>query len=602
MPTINDITNAAMYKGSPELGGGGGFALDLDFKPLDTLVAYTVMYSKSQYDQRQKDADEKIKQLAELSAYDAATGEGKDKDEVFDKLSKLRGAYSNFASTTWNNPDDKMKANFKLQREKGELLKTINSATARQIKLRAYFDSVDADTNLNVPEKEARKKQAQKLFDDTDINTMFNIPQYDLKTPTVEPHVNDVVTTLKYDKNGNAVIEKTQKGIAFEASAAKAYLSANNLNFPVPPPEGASQEAKNAYEQQKLAFSKNELGGWVDAAKFGAAAFNDPNYKKTETTSDINVMGSPAVTKLTDQVDVEKIKASNPIYGGILKLADHYNFALAKKIEDLTNGYYTDDVTGEQVEMSGSSDTIDGLKALFIDINKPLSNVDLAKLQQYENAAPDLVSKKYIQTNDANEAAKIAEMKRNNTLDYKIAKQKADNDFYLATHPQSGGKNAATEPRKFMDLTGYTGTLSTADIAAIDPNLVTSENGVLKLTPEGLKATFNILPNGDVEVNYNNSAPATKTLAAKPNTVKVINKDKYQKESVGIAMTVLKDRKGEEGNPFTFTGKGIQDTPANTPSVSKQTMKGADGKIYTSEDGITWTAPDGTVKKLNKKK
>ena len=93
MATINEITNASSYTGNAALGGYIPNAIDIDTKPLVALMGYTVMYNKAQYDQRQKDTDGKILELADISKFDIANARGKDKDEAILAKTQL-DAYS----------------------------------------------------------------------------------------------------------------------------------------------------------------------------------------------------------------------------------------------------------------------------------------------------------------------------------------------------------------------------------------------------------------------------------------------------------------------------------------------------------------------------
>src|SRR4051812_35694333 len=118
MPTIADITNAASYQGNAALGGGGGFVLDVDLKPIQQLAQYTFLYNKSQYDQRQKDADQKIKELADLSAYDLTTARGKDKDAVVKAVATLTDAGKNYSSKgVPQSPQDKINQEIDFQKQ-----------------------------------------------------------------------------------------------------------------------------------------------------------------------------------------------------------------------------------------------------------------------------------------------------------------------------------------------------------------------------------------------------------------------------------------------------------------------------------------------------
>ncbi len=614
MATINDITNAASYQGNANLGGGGGFILDTDIRPLQQLANYTFLYNKSQYDQRQKDADEKIKALSELAPYDAATGEGKDKDEVFRNVAELRKKGADFAAKKWNNPNDKTKAYFEFQKEIANNLKTINSATARQLKLKTYTDKVDADATLTVPQKELKKKQAQKYFDETDINTLFTIPEYDLKVPKVGDAVKETVNVIKRDKNGNAIVEKTMTGFSVSGNKKLSYMEGNNLMFPTPPAPNASQQEKDAFEQQKLEFAKTPIGGWQDASKFFAGALNDPAYKKTITNDEKNVIAAPGGTTIvTEDVDIEKIKAANPIVGGIMNLGQRYNDYVTKKIQDIQNGYYTDTVTGERVEFTEGDDTIEGLKSSYIDVTKPLKPEDLSLLARFEKAAPDVVTKDYKYTGEGN-------ARRNMDLDFKVA-------WHNANKPSGGS--------------GGGGGASNA--AGIDKPAILFGQHI-----DRLKNRFSINGGKDLPVTYNQVDDKTRVAAklTEGDTIVyradgsyvVLDKDGKTQKSVGtidnlaqgfIEAVKLADISGGENkdgamaegfqtkseNYFkqlwgTTSGKTIWDNWNNKtqPADDSKTESANGNDYYNSADNVetqngnTITYKDGTVWEIKKGK
>lgn len=558
MANINDITNAASYQGNANLGGGGSMVWDIDTKPVQQLATYSYLYNKSLFDQRQKDADEKIKTIAGLSAYDAAEGYGNDKDLVFKNISELRKKSAKFAATTWKNPDEKAKAYFDYQKDIADNIKFINSANGRKIKMDLYIATTQADPKLTAPEKELRINQAKKIFDETPIDTLPNFPQYDLTVPKVGEPVYNTVSVLKKSKDGNAVIQETKKEYSVIGNSKMSYLEGNNLMLPTQPSEDATQQEKDAFEQQKLAFSKTKLGGWQDAVEFSNMAVNDPAYKTTTTIPDT----ASGTNTVKEEIDFNKIKSSNPILGGVYKLAERFNNYVDNKIKDTQNGFYIDNVTGEQVLFTGD-DKLEDLMSAKIDITKPLRPQDLSQLARFEAAQPDVIDKKLIETDDAIQKGQLREQERNN-------RQQTAIQWYNAT--KEGKNSNPKENQKFMDLTGYTGALTTADIAAIDPTLVVVENGLPKLSPAGQLATFKILPNGDVEVNYNNGEAAVGNTPEVKSTVKIINKAKYQKDAIEFTQTVLKDRKGEEGNPFTFTGQSVNTAPS----------EGKEGKVISS--------------------
>src|SRR6478752_2409094 len=75
--------NFSSYTGSAPLGGGVDIGvLNIDTRPLEDLGKYTMLYNKAEYDQRQKDAEAKAKQLASITAYDLTTAIPKDREII----------------------------------------------------------------------------------------------------------------------------------------------------------------------------------------------------------------------------------------------------------------------------------------------------------------------------------------------------------------------------------------------------------------------------------------------------------------------------------------------------------------------------------------
>src|SRR5688572_29054226 len=86
------------YRGDPGLGGGTFSFIELDLKPLEDLAKYTMLYNKSEYDQRQKDAEAIAKEIADLTSFDLTSGIEKDREHL-DK------EYRDFISWVNANPD-----------------------------------------------------------------------------------------------------------------------------------------------------------------------------------------------------------------------------------------------------------------------------------------------------------------------------------------------------------------------------------------------------------------------------------------------------------------------------------------------------------------
>jgi len=574
MATINEISGLDSYVGNAALGGANEIAINIDTKPIQQLAAYTLMYNKSQYDQRQKDADEKIIELGKLTRFDPINGLPKDVDAVKAAKLKLQEISTKYASEIPGTAKEKQESYLKFQQDKAEAEKILNSANARDIKLKKYIDATQANKELSTELKELKIKRAEKLFNETDVYTLPNIPDTEIVVPKVGEAVYDKIEVYKEDESGNYIIDETRDDYSFTGNAQKAFLEVNDFNLPVLQ-KNATEAQKAEYEQKKLAFSQSKMGLWKDATQFYGEALTNPNYKKTIVNDNVNVIATPnGQTVVTDEVDVDKIKSANPLAGGIVQLGEAYNDAILKKIDRLEKQQYESSITGKKPLFSQGADTPEKLKSLLIDTKKPLSPEQLGALARFEQARPDKVDMKLTITGYGNDEKKMANQVKIEGMQQagqtqRERLQQAGQNFRATLSGKgsggSGGGDNTKETMNFMDLTGYKGKLTTADIAAIDPTLVVNENGIFKLNEEGQKAKFNILPNGDVEVSYKGVKEPV-----------LVNQAKYQKESIAITQTVLKDRKGEEGNPFTFTGIA----PSATKPAATDDSKLTDAEYY----------------------
>lgn len=406
MPTISDIANLDQYKGTAELGGSGALAINIDTRPIQQLAQYTFLYNKSQYDQRQKDADQKIKEIGALAPYDLINGIEKDANEVKDAQAKLTDYLAEYAAKgTPNSPKEKIQQELDLQKNISGQLKLINAANSRKIKLDKYTDAVQSNSKLSADQKELKINNAKKLFDNTDIYTLPDIPETDLTIPKIGEPVMDKTVSLTETPNG--IIKEQKDQWSFAGNNKVSYLEANNLMLPVLP-QNATQQQKDEYEEKKLAYSKNDVGIWKLAQDAYANAFNDPKYKKPIINNENAVYAAPSGAVVGAEIDINKIKQDNPIIGGILSIGERYNNYAKERIQQIQDGYYIDKVTGYKVRVEGG-DTVEDIQLL--DLTKPLSDADLIKLRKFSVAQPDKVEKTYTHTGDANTL-------RNIQLDY----------------------------------------------------------------------------------------------------------------------------------------------------------------------------------------
>ena len=91
------------YTGDKNLGGAGGEAFKFDMKPLEQLSAYVNLQNKTFWEQKQKNADKLVDQLATITDLDVNNLYGGDRDKMIDEMT---AAKSKIADTLRNVPSD----------------------------------------------------------------------------------------------------------------------------------------------------------------------------------------------------------------------------------------------------------------------------------------------------------------------------------------------------------------------------------------------------------------------------------------------------------------------------------------------------------------
>lgn len=414
MATIQDIAAGSSYQGNAALGGGGGFILDLDMKPIQQLAQYTFLYNKSQYDQRQKDADEKIKELADLTAYDLVNGLDKDKNELIDAQAKLQEYMASFAAKgTPKSPKEKIQQEAEFKGKIQEQIKKINGANQRLISYNLHKAAIEASNDL--PGVKAEKiRMLDDQVKNTDIYTPIRaIPNFDLSIPKIGDPVYKTVDAQAIGGDNN--VEQTVTYFDGPANDAAALLESGALSdLTTPPGPGASDMEKAQWALRLKSRQGNLI--WQDAAKAFNAALNDPNYKKVQT----NLMAVPELSTQQPgtEIDFEAIKQKNPVVGNIISLAERYNeYAKERNTED-----WVIDEKGYKVILPNQPDK----KLRIIDISKGLTPQDVVYLEKFSKAAPDKLESKVTHTGEAsaNYRAKLNEQGANwrAKLPYTMAK------------------------------------------------------------------------------------------------------------------------------------------------------------------------------------
>lgn len=186
--------NASSYQGSSALGGGSFGSFQLDTKPIEDLAKYTMLYNKSEYDQRQKDVEATAKEIADYMSFDVVNGIPKFSKILQDKNDKLQKFVS-------ENPDAINYKNRKLwteyQKLRGDLGNDIASAKLNEVIYMARKKEIEDET---LPlEKERLQKTLDKDIETLDIrgrlkhSDKFDVKPVDVGTvPILEIQTTDV--------------------------------------------------------------------------------------------------------------------------------------------------------------------------------------------------------------------------------------------------------------------------------------------------------------------------------------------------------------------------------------------------------------------------
>lgn len=201
MATINEIATGASYTGRAELGGGNAGVITMETKPLENLAYYTMLYNKTVHEQKQKEKDAQVKELADLSNIRLNDLRGKDKEQVtieFAELVKAAGEHAKYIPVS---QQDRMRHELEWQTKYGAFKNNYGSGKTRAV---AYETQLN-DINSKITDPKAKEIALNKLnekFDGTDISTpLSTMDNYKLETIEIPKPVVTEVQALAIGDN-----------------------------------------------------------------------------------------------------------------------------------------------------------------------------------------------------------------------------------------------------------------------------------------------------------------------------------------------------------------------------------------------------------------
>lgn len=516
------------YTGNAALGGGVIDAVKIDTKPIEQLAQYTMLYNKAEYDQRQKDAEKAATEIADATSYDLTSSIPKDAKILQDKYNKLQEYLrDNPEAVNYRNTEKWQE----YKRMRNDLEQDITSAKSRSILKLSREQKIAAEKNPEL--KKIMEDELNKDIERTDIRTPLpHDQQYDLSMP--EMPKGDPVTFDVYKKGANQDFRRDYSLFDVAKARQDANVFAMGLDQFSTKPDPMGPQGPVA--SRKAAALKNNF--WVQGAEILNAAIG--SHKNADGT-----------------VDESKLKGMNKQLVDLVKKTNEY---LATKSNEIKSGVYTD-AMGKAVTFG--TGLLKEEDYAPINWQDGISPEELAVVTAFASWAGDSYKTNPIQTNDELEQKRL-DQQRWATI------YEQGNANYRAQLSAGGGSTTTGENRNFMDLTNATpGEISIADMAAINPNWVVVEDGVMKLNDEGLRAKPTIQINnttGDVTYKVTDK-PTFGTTATSTTREVTVSKQQYQKNSVATTQTTLKDRKGEEGNPFTYKPPVTAQGPAGNSST-----------------------------------
>lgn len=396
MATINEISQFQSIRGDVAAGGGSTGAVLLDVKPLNDLAQYTFLYNREMNQRREKDAQEKAKQLAQLAAYDL--------NAIPKESQILRKEYNKLYDYVRNNPSvldykNNEEGWLEFNKKKNDFENTLISAKNRNIIFEKRQAEISATTNI------AEKQRMQKALDQdiaaTNINTPLPAEQmYDVTPVKVKP-----APVLKFDvtkKGGNFIDTRTYA--LPDISSARSQANAISLGLirdastPTTPEEQQQFDART--NSQRL----------------------EPVLTSQEITNAISQL------PVDEKGNKDFSKAPNVLLN-VIEQANKVNQYLNGMREDIKSGEYEDKLG---VISFGENRGLNEADYQPININDGISPEELIFMRIIAETPTASFTTKVDQTNEALNAAKLAEdarqAKASLALEWEKANDKAKAD------------------------------------------------------------------------------------------------------------------------------------------------------------------------------
>lgn len=254
--------NFSTYEGNAGLGGGSLGVLKIDTKPLEDLARYTMLYNKAEYDQRQKNADEMIAEIAKQTSININDLYGKDKEEFQKQFLEFNKYLNDFARTVPQTPQEKLKKQTEYLQKRQQINSDYLSGQARAIKYVKDKNEIENEKGLSDATKKELLSELDNKFNSTKISEQFtSVPRYDLVPITLPSPLTTDANIIQEGPNANVNDKLTYYNPRLNNGSAFGIISGIGKLYPSEKtPEGQTPEAR----QQRTIES--EAKAWNDSA------------------------------------------------------------------------------------------------------------------------------------------------------------------------------------------------------------------------------------------------------------------------------------------------------------------------------------------------
>lgn len=416
---IQEVSSANNYAGNAGLGGAVLGGVTLDTKPIENLAHYAYYYNKSEHEQRQADADAKIKELADITAYDPNTAIEKDKPAAIEAYKNLIDYTSNYARQQPKTAQDKLEQEWEYKKQIAQAQKTIRSATERAIAYNKRKSEINDNTSITQAQKDVLMKDLNDDVAKTDINTALpSENKFDQTIPKIKQATLQTfeVSTMYPDNNIQTKVDiANPTQMLREAQAEQTGLDSL-----------FSGEHKEFFKA-----SGNQYQVFNDAAAFLASAVANPKYKKPDGSIDFNA-----------------IQQANPLVHDVLSLATDFNKWSAGINAQAKAGVFTDRL-GKNYKSITPVNPDDWFQ---IDLTKPITADQLIMLHKFQEAPKLLTTDETLQhTGEGSQNARAAAAQSGENYRARLANERALKVAKLE-HPQPvvAGANDNPDDRNML--------------------------------------------------------------------------------------------------------------------------------------------------------